>query len=64
MSENNNKQTQGADDYWADMDKSFASAEKKKLLTAVKRSDTEKFYLFTAMLRLNNTLRRVKIQAK
>ena len=46
------------------MDNLFAGDEKKKLIESIKKSDTEKFYNFTAMMRITNTLKRVKVQEK
>jgi hypothetical protein len=46
------------------MDELFALAEKKNLLEAINRSDTEKFYAFTSMLRVANTLNKVKLLQK
>ena len=48
-------------DYWQQMDKLFAEVEKKNMIAAIKKSDTEKFYDFTAMMRITNTLKKVKI---
>jgi hypothetical protein len=50
--------------HWQQMDELFAADEKKKLLEAIIKSDTEKFYAFTSMLRLTNTLNKITVQKK
>ncbi len=64
MSSNNNTQDLHTDAYWLQMDKLYAEAEEKNLKAAVKKTDTEKFYAFTSMLRLTNTLNKVKLLQK
>lgn len=49
------------DQYWQKVDDQFAAAERKNILEAIKKSDTEKFYLFTRMLRITNTLNKAKV---
>ena len=53
-----------SDAYWKEVDKLFALAEKKNLLEAINKSDTEKFYLFTRMLRITNTLKKARTSLK
>ncbi len=64
MSPNNNTPNPHDNKYWLQMAKLFELAEKKNLLTSINRSDTEKFYQFTTMLRVANTLSKVKILEK
>lgn len=64
MSPNNNTHNPQDNTYWLQMAKLFELAEKKNLLTSINRSDTEKFYQFTTMLRVANTLSKVKILEK
>ena len=64
MSLQNNIPKINSDEYWKQMDNLFAEDEKKKLIESIKKSDTEKFYNFTAMMRITNTLKRVKVQEK
>lgn len=47
------------EEYWKKMDELYATADKKNLMVAINRTDTEKFHLFTRMLRLNNTLKKM-----
>ena len=51
-------------EYWNQVDQLFTEAEKKNLIESIKKSDTEKFYDFTAMMRVTNTLNRVKLSGK
>lgn len=51
-------------EYWLQMDKLFVLAEEKNLLEAIKKTDTEKFYAFTSMLRVTNTLNKIKVLQK
>ncbi len=64
MTLQNNIPKINSDKYWKQMDSLFAEAEKKNLIESIKKSDTEKFYDFTAMMRFTNTLRRLKVQKK
>lgn len=64
MSANNNKSNLHNDAYWLQMDELFALAEKKNLIEAINKSDTEKFYRFTSMMCISNTLSKVKIIEK
>ncbi len=64
MPSNNDKSNLHDDAYWLQMDKLFALAEKKNLLEAIKKTDTEKFYAFTSMLRVTNTLNKIKVFQK
>jgi len=57
----NDIQKINSDEYWRQMDKLFAEAEKKNLIESIKKTDTEKFYNFTAMMRITNTLKGLKI---
>ncbi len=61
-----NKDTPGlhTDAYWLQMDKLYAKAEEKNLIAAIKKTDTEKFYAFTSMLRVANTLNKIKVLQK
>lgn len=59
MDDNTNKKTIQDDLYWQKMDELYASADKKNLIIAISRTDTEKFHLFTTMLRINNTLKKM-----
>lgn len=49
--------------YWQKADEQFALAEKKNIVEAISKSDTEKFYQFTRMMRITNTLKKAKISA-
>jgi hypothetical protein len=53
-----------SDEYWKKMDEHFAIAEKKNIMAAISKSDTEKFYEFTRMMRITNTLKKAKILVK
>ena len=64
MSLPNNIPKINSDEYWKQMDHLFAAAEQKNLIESIKKSDTEKFYDFTAMMRITNTLKRVKVLEK
>jgi hypothetical protein len=43
------------------MDAHFEIAERKNIVAAITKSDTEKFYEFTRMMRITNTLKKAKI---
>jgi hypothetical protein len=58
-----NKKSQ-TDAYWLQMDRLYAEAEEKNLIAAIKKTDTEKFYTFTSMLRVANTLNKIKVLQK
>jgi hypothetical protein len=64
MSANNNTPDLHTDAYWLQMDKLYALAEEKNLKAAIKKTDTEKFYAFTSMLRVTNTLNKIKTAQK
>ena len=64
MSSNNDTPHLHTDEYWRQMDKLFAFAEEKNLMAAIKKTDTEKFYAFTSMLRVSNTLNKIKLLQK
>ena len=64
MSSNNDTPHLHTDEYWRQMDKLFAFAEEKNLMAAIKKTDTEKFYAFTSMLRVTNTLNKLKVLQK
>jgi hypothetical protein len=49
--------------YWQKADEQFALAERKNIVEAISKSDTEKFYQFTRMMRITNTLKKAKISA-
>ena len=51
-------------EYWKKMDELFALEEKRRIIEAIKMSDTEKFYLFTRMIRLYNTFKKIKVTDK
>ena len=51
-------------EYWKEADTLFALAEEKNRLAAIKRTDTEKFYLFTKMMRITNTLEKLRASIK
>lgn len=44
-----------------DIDALYLYAEKSRRKEAILRTDTEKFFQFTRMMRINNTLKRAKI---
>lgn len=60
----NNKSNCHNEAYWLQMDELFALAEKKNLIIAVNKSDTEKFHQFTSMMRVTNTLNKAIILKK
>jgi hypothetical protein len=64
MSSHNDKSNLHTDAYWLQMDELFALAEKKNLTAAIKKTDTEKFYAFTSMMRMANTLAKAKVLKK
>lgn len=64
MSANNVTPGLHTDAYWLQMDKLYALAEEKNLIEAIKKTDTEKFYAFTSMLRVSNTLNKIKLLQK
>ncbi len=64
MSANNDTPHLHDDTYWLKMDKLYALAEEKNLIAAIKKTDTEKFYAFTSMLRVANTLNKLKLLQK
>jgi hypothetical protein len=47
-------------DYWQKVDKLAALKERQNIIEAITKTDTEKFFLFTKMLRLHNTLKKIK----
>jgi hypothetical protein len=49
-------------DYWQKVDELSALKEKQRIIEAISKTDTEKFFLFTKMLRLHNTLQKIKVQ--
>lgn len=64
MPSNNDKSNLHDDAYWLQMDELFALAEQKRIIEAIKKTDTEKFYAFTSMLRVTNTLNKIKVFQK
>jgi hypothetical protein len=60
----NNTPNSHTDAYWLQMDRLYALAEEKNLIAAIKKTDTEKFYAFTSMLRVANTLNKIKVLQK
>ena len=64
MTSNNDKSNLHDDAYWLQMDELFALAEQKRIIEAIKKTDTEKFYAFTSMLRVTNTLNKIKVFQK
>ncbi len=46
---------------WADIDALYLLEEKKRRKEAILKTDTEKFLLFTRMMRINNTLKKANI---
>lgn len=64
MASNTDKSNLHTDEYWLQMDKLFALAEEKNLIAAIKKTDTEKFYEFTSMMRVTNTLDKLKVRVK
>jgi hypothetical protein len=46
--------------YWQKVDELAALKERQNIIEAINRTDTEKFFLFTKMLRLHNTLQEIK----
>ena len=45
---------------WNQMDELFALVERKNILEAINKTDTEKFLLFTKMIRIANTLKKLR----
>jgi len=64
MSANNNTPNLHTDAYWLHIDKLYAQAEEQNLKKAIQRTDTEKFYAFTSMLRVANTINKIKVLQK
>ncbi len=64
MSSNNDTSHLHTDAYWLQMDRLYTLAEEKNLIAAIKKTDTEKFYTFTSMLRVANTLNKIKVLQK
>ena len=64
MTSNHDKSNLHTDAYWQQMDELYALAEEKNLIAAIKKTDTEKFYAFTSMLRVTNTLNKLKVLQK
>ena len=64
MSANNNTPNLHTDAYWLQLDKLYARAEEKNLKKAIQRTDTEKLHAFTSMLRVANTLNKIKVLQK
>ena len=58
-----NKNNKALNEYWQKADEQFALAERKNIVEAISKSDTEKFYQFTRMMRITNTLKKAKISA-
>lgn len=54
--------TEGDAIYWQKVDELSALKEKQRIIEAISKTDTEKFFLFTKMLRLHNTLQKIKVQ--
>ncbi len=48
--------------YWKKVDELSALKEKQRIIESVSKSDTEKFFLFTKMLRLHYTFQKIKVQ--
>jgi hypothetical protein len=44
-----------------DLDALYLCEEKSRRKEAISRTDTEKFFQFTRMMRINNTLKKAKI---
>ena len=44
-----------------DIDAMYLSVEKKRIKEAILKTDTDKFFLFTRMLRISSTLKKAKI---
>ena len=44
-----------------DLDAMYISAERKRIKEAILKTDTDKFFLFTRMLRINSMLKKAKI---
>jgi hypothetical protein len=49
---------------WKKMDALYEAEEIARRKEAILRSDTEKFLHFTKMIRINNTLKRMKVTHK
>jgi hypothetical protein len=47
-------------DYWQKVDELAALKERQNIIEAITKTDTERFFLFTKMLRLHNTLQKIK----
>ena len=47
-----------------EVDELYLSAEKARMKEAILKTDTEKFLLFTRMIRVNNTLKKLRILPK
>jgi hypothetical protein len=47
--------------YWQKVDELSVLKERQRIIEAISKTDTEKFFLYTQMLRLNNTMKKVKI---
>ena len=62
MSQAHNYNAEDAVSYWKKVDELAALKEKQRILESVSKSDTEKFFLFTKMLRLHNTFQKIKVQ--
>lgn len=58
-----NKNNIASNEYWQKADEQFALAERKNIVDAINKTDTEKFYQFTRMMRITNTLKKAKISA-
>ena len=61
MPSQNKNITTTSNEYWKKMDEQFALAERKNILEAISKTDTEKFYQFTTMMRITNTLKKAKV---
>jgi hypothetical protein len=60
--EKNNSKTPG--NTLHDLDTMYLSAEKQRIKDAILRTDTDKFFLFTRMLRINSMLKNAKVAHK
>jgi hypothetical protein len=47
-------------DYWQKVDELATLKERQNIIEAITKTDTEKFFLFIKMLRLHNTLQKIK----
>lgn len=62
MVQNTNKNSATTQvEYWQKVDELAAAKERQNIIQAISKPDTEKFFLFTKMLRLHNTLQKIKI---